>query len=317
MTKQIKFIPGKLPFKADKYGRDLKYDNYRIDKLVGDIPTAGGYKGRVSDFGMLANDTLGDCGPAGIDHGFMQTNTLAGKPIQFDPANTISDYSAITGYNPDDPNSDQGTDMQTAYSYVTKTGMIDKAGKRHKIGAYLGLNNTQAQLQEVIYIYDRAGIGFNFPSYAMTAFNNGQAWDYKPGQKYTIDGGHYVEGIYYDATGVTVVTWGKEQLMTWAFFLKFCDESYLLVDDELLNAQGLTPNGLNVDLLNQDLTIIKAGGIPITNVTPTPNPPTPTPTPIGANVQQAIADTKLAQKQTSIKLVKPILATILKDLGAT
>jgi hypothetical protein len=32
------------PFKADKYGRDLRYDDNRDKTLVGDIPTVGGYK---------------------------------------------------------------------------------------------------------------------------------------------------------------------------------------------------------------------------------------------------------------------------------
>jgi hypothetical protein len=66
---------------------------------------------------------------------------------------------------------------------------------------------------------------------------------------------------------------GKEQKMTWAFFLKFIDQSYLLVDPGLLNSSGVTPNGLNLDQLNSNLTIIKLGGVPIINVTPPVNPP--------------------------------------------
>lgn len=279
---------GKNPYKPDKYGRDILYENYRVIDKIGAVPDTGGKKGVVPTFGMLGNDKYGDCGEAGINHGFMQTNAINNRFINFTDKTTEGDYGAITGFNPNDPNSDQGTDMKTAYGYTVKTGMLDSSGNRHKLGAYLLLNGSQAQIEEVIYIYGRAGIGINFPDYAMTAFDNGQAWDYKSGQKYTIDGGHYIEGIYYDASGVTIVTWGKEQLMTWAFFNKFCDESYLLVDPEFLNGSGVTPTGLNLTQLNTDLGIIKAGGVPITNVTPTP--PSPSPTPITVDVAGALVD---------------------------
>jgi hypothetical protein len=310
---KIQFKHGMKPFIADKYGRDILYDNYRKEELVGDIPTSGGYKGKTT-FGMNGNDQYGCCGEAGIDHGFEQTNAIAGRVASFSTANTLSDYGSITGFNSNDPNSDQGTDMKDAYSYAIKTGMIDANGKRHKLGAYLLLNNTQKQLEEIIYIYDRAGIGFKFPDYAMTDFNAGKDWDYKPGQKYTQDGEHYVEGIYYDETGVTVVTWGKEQKMTWAFFLKFIDQSYLLVDPELLNGSGVTPNGLNLDQLNSNLNIIKLGGVPIINATPPiVNPPIA----ITPNVVQAIADGKTALKQTSVKKMKPYVQNMVTELGGS
>lgn len=302
-----------MEIKPDKYGRDLYYPNYRVASKIGSIPTSGGYTG-IAKFGMNGNDTKGDCVPAGFGHGFVQTNAINHITLVITTENTLADYYEMNGVNPNDPNSDNGTDIKVGLNYAIKTGMIDINGKRHKLGAYLQLNNTQEQLSEVIYIYGRSGIAIKFPTYAMDAFNQGKSWDYTPGQKYTLDGFHYVEGIYYDEKGVRVVTWSKEILMTWAFFLKFCVNSYLLLDPEILNSSSVTPQGLNIDQINQDLTIIKQGGVPITNVTPTPVDPTPVITP---NVPQALADAKTANKQTSIVKARPYIQKVITDLGGS
>ena len=36
----------------------------------------------------------------------------------------------------------------------------------------------------------------------------------------------------YNAKGPVCVTWGRKQQMTWAFFDKYCDEAYAIVDDK-------------------------------------------------------------------------------------
>jgi hypothetical protein len=66
---------------------------------------------------MLGNDTVGDCVLAGGGHETMLWNREAGKTVPFTAANSIKDYSAITGYAPADPSSDKGTDMEIADAY--------------------------------------------------------------------------------------------------------------------------------------------------------------------------------------------------------
>lgn len=44
--------------------------------------------------------------------------------------------------------------------------------------------------------------------------------------------------------------------MTWGFFARYCDESYAPLSLDWLNAQRKTPEGLDLDALQADLTQI-------------------------------------------------------------
>src|SRR4029077_18940153 len=66
----------------------------------------------------------GDCVFAGGGHETMLWTLEAGSGAEFTGATAISDSSAVTGYNPKDPNSDQGTDVREALKYRQNTGLI-------------------------------------------------------------------------------------------------------------------------------------------------------------------------------------------------
>src|SRR5438093_1137652 len=62
--------------------------------------------------------------------------------------------------------------------------------------------------------------------------------DSKPGSW----GGHAVDVVGFDASGLTVVTWGRLQAMTWSFWDRYCDESYAVLSRDFLS-HGRAPNG--------------------------------------------------------------------------
>lgn len=264
----MNFKFGRQPFIKDE--RDLHYRNYRATALP-PIPVSFGHQGLIADWGMLGNDSVGDCTCAGADHGIMLwTAEGSNQAATFTAANTISDYSAITGYNPNDPNSDQGAQIRNVLSYQLKTGMIDASGKRHKIGAYLQIDQTNLnEVLEAAYLFSVVEIGINFPDSAMTQFNQGQPWTVVPGA--TIEGGHDVPIVGYDGTDLYVVTWGKLQKMSPDFFATYCEEAWVKLSPEFLNGQGVSPEGFNLAQLQADLAAIR-------NVQPGP-PPVPDPTP--------------------------------------
>jgi hypothetical protein len=196
----------------------------------------------------------GDCVFAGGDHETMVTNRLAGRTVTFSGANALADYSAVTGYVLGDESSDQGTDVRTALGYRRATGLIDSAGDRHKIGAYIALDpKNWEQLRLAVYIFSAVGIGVQFPGSAMEQFGAGQPWDVVTGAK--IEGGHYVPVLGFPAEGVgAVVTWGKAQQFTQAFYEAYCDEAWAIVyPEELDPTSGLNERGLNLAALNQAL----------------------------------------------------------------
>lgn len=239
---------GKTPARKDAV--IFKLDNYGASLAA--PPAKSGDHAIVQDWqGMMGNDNLGDCVCAEAGHGTIFLNKLAGKDVAISTDDVVAMYSAVTGYTPKDPNSDQGTDMQAAASYRRKTGLSDAQGNRHKISAYLDLGAANAtNLKKALYYFDNAGIGFQFPSYAMSEFNAGQTWHIKAGG--TIEGGHDVLACAYDSRYIYCVSWGKLIRMTWTFFEKYCDEALVYLSDEMLQG-GKSPQGFDAATLQADL----------------------------------------------------------------
>jgi hypothetical protein len=248
---------GKTPATQDK--RDIKFATLLDTATLPPLPHAFGHPGIVGSWGMLGNDQVGDCVIAGGMHEVIMwtRESKTHADATFSTATAIEDYSRITGYNPDDPNSDQGTDMRVAALYRQKTGLVDVHGRRHKIGAFASLSpGSMSDLDYAIYLFGAAGIGIEFPSSAMDQFNAGQVWDVVRGAQ--IEGGHYIPGVEKLANGnYGFVTWGKEVQVTPRFLEKYMDEGFGYVSTEML-AYGKSPEGFNVDQLKADLAAIHA-----------------------------------------------------------
>lgn len=245
---------GKLPARKDSI--KMKLSDYLKRTTISTAPPATHIVSQYypANWGMLGNDQYGDCVFAGAGHETMLWNDEAKNSVLFTPQSILNDYSAVTGFNPNDPGSDNGTDMQVAASYRRKTGIVDANGKRHTVSAYLALRvGDEAQLKQAIYLFDGVGIGIQFPNSAMDQFNAGKPWTIKRGA--TIEGGHYVPAIGYDRYYVYVVTWGKVQKMSWGFFKKYCDEAIVYLSQERLT-NGKTVIGLDVAQLQADLNAL-------------------------------------------------------------
>lgn len=245
----MKYKLGKKPATHDP--RDLLFAHYRSPTLA-PAPVGFDHTSLVTQpWGMLANDRLGDCAIAGPGHETMLLNAAAGKQVPFSDQNIIDAYTAITGYNPADPNTDQGSDVRAVLDYRVKTGLTDALGQTHKIGAYVALAaGDWDQLLEALYVFECVGIGIQFPGSAMDQFNANQPWDVPVS---AFEGGHYVPVVAYPTEGVVeVVTWGAKQLMTKAFYEACCDEAWGFVTAEDLTA-GKTLEGFDLAELTADL----------------------------------------------------------------
>lgn len=275
----IQFKSGKLAYVNDP--RNLKFKDYLDTSVLPALP-----KGPIGNltvvnqisaspgWGMLMNDSLGDCAIAGPEHETMLLTDEGVALAKFKDANAQADYSAVSGYNPKDPSSDVGCQISDVLSYRQKKGLIDAAGVRHQIGAYVQLDQTvQNEILMGIYLFGCVGIGIEFPDSAMTQFNNGQVWDVVKGA--TIEGGHYVPVVYFDGTYFYCITWGAVQKMTIAFFKKYCDEAWIALSQDFMK-NGVSPLGFNLAALQADVTAITGTPIP-DPVDPTPVPPSPVP----------------------------------------
>ncbi len=250
---------GKQPATPD--ARDLMFARYAKEAQLPTPPDTFGHEAMfgTKDWGMLGNDQWGDCAWAGSAHETMLLTKEGGNPATFTTDGVLSDYAAGTGFDPNagppgkNP-TDKGSNLRTVLKYRAKTGIIDASQQRHKIGAFVKLD--QANLDEVLqaaYIFQAVGIGIEFPSSAMDQFNAGEPWDVVSGA--TIEGGHYVPLVGKN-DNLQVVTWGALQEMTPAFFAKYCDEAWAYLSSEDLDGQGVDPEGFDIAELKADLTAV-------------------------------------------------------------
>ena len=246
---------GKLPATHDP--RDLRFAAYTdLATVLPAVPTTFGYNRLLPHWGMLGNDRYGDCVWAGAAHEEMIWNAEGKHPVTFSDASVLGDYSAVTGFNPNDPNSDRGTNVRDAANYRLNTGVHDAGGLAHKIGAYVALApGNVGHVTAAAYLFGAVGLGIQVPASAMNQFNAGQAWDVVPGS--AIEGGHYVPYIGHDANNLYVVTWGRVQKMTPRFFSTYCDEAYAYLTSEDLSIYGVSPEGFNMAQLRADLAAVR------------------------------------------------------------
>lgn len=247
--KNFQFKLGKKP--AREGAIKFKLSDYTTGKLPSP-PKRYGHQKLVKDWGMLGNDRYGDCVFAGAGHEHMLWNAEGGNTFNVTTTNVLEGYSAVTGFNPNDPNTDQGTDMEEAAKWRRNTGLVDATGTRHKLGAYLDISRGNIdQIKQAAYLFSAVGIGIAFPDSAMTQFNQGKAWSVKSGAQ--IEGGHYVPVVGYDSRYIYVITWGKVQPCTYAFIRKYMDEGIAYLSNEFLTKLGKSLEGFDLSTLQSDL----------------------------------------------------------------
>ena len=247
---------GKLP--AAPRTTDFKFSEFAAEIRLPSVPSRFGHGNAYTDWHMLGNDRYGDCVWAGAAHEHMLLNKIVHDiDVPFDDDSVLSDYASATGFDPNDPNTDNGTDVHEALDYRRKTGVIDANGTRHLIGAYVSLDPKDWQhLEQAAFIFGAVGIGFEFPASAMDQFHAGEPWDYVPGSK--VEGGHYVPvvGSLDAADQASAITWGKRQVFTVAFYEQYNDESWAYITPEALRSDGTGLHGFDIEKLNTYLSAL-------------------------------------------------------------
>jgi len=241
---------GKLPPRVDE--RTLQFAKYAPALRP---PKAMDWSHGLKSWGVMLNDQLGCCTIAAKGHAIQDFTVNAGaKEVTVSNAAILKSYEAVSGYNPADPNSDVGADMLTTENYWRKTGIGG-----HKIAAFVQLTPGNYQhVEESIWLFGGVDIGLQLPISAQTQINAGKPWsqtfgpDSEPGSW----GGHDVWIVGYNAKGLTCVTWGQLQVMTWGFWHAYTDEAYAVITQEWIEKNGKSPGGFDWATLEKDLQAV-------------------------------------------------------------
>lgn len=239
------------------------------------------------------NDSVGDCVFAEEAHFVGVVTGNAGQLFSYTTAQTLAAYSAVTGYNPADPSTDQGADPIATMSYFCKNAYADGS----TLLGYAEVDaSNQAEVQFALSAFGNLKMWVGLPDAWINPFpsSNGFVWDVAPAD---MSQGHCIGSPAYNSPlivgsnsqGAQVMTWGLIGTVTWtALASLFSDKgggglAVRVTPDWLIKATGKTPSGFAYKDLISDFNSIFGQSIPI------PAPPAPPPAPPGTAVTLAQA----------------------------
>lgn len=223
------------------------------------LPEAIDYtKGMPEPLGIMLNDRIGDCTCAAYYHARqVWTFNAQGNEVTEPDSNVRRMYIESCGYIPGiyDP----GGNEQEVLTYLLKVGApVGPHGKsRDKIVAFVEVDPRHIDdVKRTIYECGIAYIGFPVPE--NVSYEN-PVWDYDPSAKMTRYG-HAVILAGYDQQGAVVVSWGKRYKMTWSFITNIVDEVYAIADRTWIETTGLTPVGMTLAEMEEQMQAFKEEG---------------------------------------------------------
>lgn len=252
----VKYCLGKRPARHDPR---VPLMTVAAPALQAPPPTADWYN-KVTNWGMLANDTLGDCVEAAVLHSIEQFSTYAGAPVIPSSQEAVTFYADATGYTPSNPATDQG-------SYVLGSGGVMQywltkgvvcGGKSNKVKVFLQIaRRNPYEWMQGIFTFGGMLTGIQLPQVIMSGNSVPSVWaDYFG----PIDGGHeiWINGYEMTSTGrvYDLVSWGQMYKATEEFLLHVVDETVVVVDPVEINARGVDAGGLTMDQLAADIAAL-------------------------------------------------------------
>lgn len=237
---------GKLPARAEHRAAFLDTMRARLTEPPDDI----NWYAAVGDWDMYANDRYGCCVEAGIMHAIKQFGAYAENPFTVaTDAETLQFYTEATGFNPDDPSTDQGTYVmgKGGAMELWHTKGVQIGTTRNKVEAYLQIGERDITLlRQAIWTFGGVLLGFKCPEYLVASPDVPYVWRDTKGV--SLAGGHevWVNGCLRDGDEYLfeTVSWGGRYRMSGEFIQAFADETVVAYDPISLNSQGLDGRGM-------------------------------------------------------------------------
>jgi hypothetical protein len=256
-------------------GPHLRFSDY-VSRTLVQVPDSVDYtpKALTSLRRIYKNDALGCCVVASKNHIQGVETGNAGDCITVSDDQIVKEYSAIGGYVPGRPDTDQGCDMQTALNYYTKVGW---ANGTKAIGWLTLPANNKLLIQQALFLFGDCDFGISLPNSYVNPFPSGDWFTWGPGTP-NPNQGHCFPGCGYHADGVVIATWALIGTITWPAIAALGSsneggELYMLITpDQLGKAMTKAPNGVDWTALCEDWNML-GGNIPV------PKPPAPEPIP--------------------------------------
>jgi len=232
--------------------RTPRFANYIDSAIIDNPPATLDFSAKLSNLGMMLNDTLGDCTCAAVGHMIQTWTANAGTQVILPDADIETLYEKSCGYVPGDPSTDQGGVEVAVLRYWRDSGIFPG----HTLAGWCNVSaGNHTQMKQALQLFGAIYIGVDLP---LTAQSQSE-WsvvsttgDGAPGSW----GGHAVPIVGYDADTVTVITWGQLLKATWGFLDAYCDEAHGPLSANWIEKDGKTPDGFYWTKLKADLLVL-------------------------------------------------------------
>jgi len=202
---------------------------------------------------MLLNDQYGNCTIASALHLVQSWTKANGSEVVPTDAQALEGYEGACGFNPADPNTDQGGVELDVLNYWRAVGIGN-----HKIAAFVALDPLNwDHVRAACFLFGGCYIGLALPKScegrgAWRLDLSGQSGNPSPGSY----GGHAVPIVGYNAEGPIVITWGAPLQMSWDFYDCYTEETYAILSSDWAQEQKPAPSGFNLSALRSDLGLV-------------------------------------------------------------
>lgn len=203
----------------------------------------------VKQFGVWKNDVLGDCTCASMAHVLQAQAANTGNPLTITDDDVVGLYK-LTGYDPDDPKTDQGAQLIDVLKLMRSHGL---AG--NKLGAFAKVDHRNMdELDAAVNLCGFAYTGSALPRsiLSQTVWDVVDGPDGVPGSL----GNHAMAMLGFDDKHAVLISWGQVRVATREWCQRHMFEAWAGIDALWLEPGGVTPSGFDVTALARDLAEI-------------------------------------------------------------
>ena len=166
----------------------------------------------------MGNDQYGDCVLACGGHLVGVETGNAGNLSHATLAQVLAQYTAIAGFNPDDPSTDTGVNIIDALNYWATKGFTNGT----KSLGHLAVDATnKAQLQAAMWLFENLIFGIALPNTYTNPMPSKDGFLWGKGTP-NPDQGHCVLGVGHDTTGIKIDTWALFGTFTYDAIAELC-----------------------------------------------------------------------------------------------
>ena len=165
-------------------------------------------------------------------------------------------YIANSGFDPETGDNDNGCTLSDVLDYWKNTGIGG-----HKIGAYVQIDEKNYNhIAAAIYWFGGVVSAIEVDQFMEDQFNAGEEWKvpinpltWKP------LGGHGVPLLAFQPHQFNLITWAKNQAMSYNCWWKVGEEAWCAISEDFVSGEKKAPNGFDMSALVTDLQNIKEG----------------------------------------------------------